>query len=116
MEAPFNSVAVANWFVEKANQGGKPVTLMKLLKLVYFAHGWHLALTKKPLIKEEIEAWKFGPVAPDVYHVFKTNGAGPIKSPGEMFEGDLDSPIELTTPRITDNPGIIEFLAKIWDT
>ena len=44
---------------------------MKVHKLVYFAHGWHLALTEKPLIDETLQAWAYGPVVPSLYHEFK---------------------------------------------
>ena len=44
---------------------------MKLRKLVCFAHGWHLALTRKPLIDETLQAWDYGPVATSIYHEFK---------------------------------------------
>ena len=60
---------------------------MKLLKLVYFAHGWCLALTGKPLINEPVQAWKFGPVIPGLYHALKSYGNNPIRS----FVTDDDS-------------------------
>ncbi|HEY1718789.1 MAG TPA: type II toxin-antitoxin system antitoxin SocA domain-containing protein, partial [Verrucomicrobiae bacterium] len=63
MEKPFKSIAVANRFIELAQKSDSKLTLMKLLKIVYFAHGWHLALRdKSPLIDDTVEAWKFGPV------------------------------------------------------
>lgn len=37
---------------------------IKLYKLCYFAHGWHLAWTGKPLFREELQAWVYGPVSP----------------------------------------------------
>ncbi|MBC7773132.1 MAG: SocA family protein [Pyrinomonadaceae bacterium] len=52
---------------------------MKLQKLIYYAHGWCLALTNKPLINEQVEAWQWGPVIPSVYHEFKACGNAPIK-------------------------------------
>lgn len=115
MEPPFESVAVANWFVDKASENGRGVTLMKLLKLVYFAHGWHLGLTGKPLIKEEIQAWKFGPVAPEVYHDFKENGSSEIVSPAATITSGWDEPLKFGIPRIKENPSIEQFLGKIWD-
>ena len=47
---------------------------MKLLKLVYLAHGWHLGFTEDDLISEAVEAWKYGPVVKSVYHEFKKYG------------------------------------------
>ena len=51
---------------------------MKLQKLVYLAHGWNLAFTGQPLIQEQFEAWKFGPVCPPLYRSYKQYGSGPI--------------------------------------
>jgi uncharacterized phage-associated protein len=44
---------------------------MQLIKLVYIAHGWNLALRGEPLISDEIQAWKYGPVMPALYGLFK---------------------------------------------
>jgi uncharacterized phage-associated protein len=54
---PFDSKAVANEFLKLAEQDGVKLSPMKLLKLVYFAHGWHLALKGEPLLNERVEAW-----------------------------------------------------------
>jgi len=116
MEPPFQSVAVANRFVEIANESGsKDLSLMKLLKVVYFAHGWHLALAKKPLIDEQIEAWKFGPVAPDVYRSFR-DCALHIKTPAQILENcSMDAPLNLITPTLRLEEPIESFFKKIWD-
>ncbi len=110
--------AVANEFVELGKAQGD-LTLLKLLKLVYFAHGWHLAITeRKPLINDEVEAWKFGPVVPSVYHAFKSYGAGPITSPCTIFDGNAFSMLdwELTCPRVPTEANLAPFFKKIWDT
>ena len=43
------------------------MTAMKLHKLLYYSHAWHLVWDEKPLFPERIEAWANGPVAPHVY-------------------------------------------------
>jgi uncharacterized phage-associated protein len=53
------------------------VSMMRLQKLLYFSQGWSLALLGRPLFDEVIEAWKYGPVVPKVYHDFK-RGSEPI--------------------------------------
>ncbi len=62
---------------------------MQLLKLVYFAHGWHLALGKGPLVKERFEAWKFGPVSPPIYHAFKSYRMNAITKKAEVLDPDV---------------------------
>ena len=70
----YPAASVANFFIDKSNNEGQIITLMKLSKLVYIAHGWSLALLNRLLIKEPIEAWKFGPVIESLYHEFKRFG------------------------------------------
>ena len=42
-------------------------TPMKVLKLAYIAHGWMLVLHGRPLIRDSIEAWRWGPLMPELY-------------------------------------------------
>lgn len=73
--------AVANYFLAKANEQGKSLTPMQLIKLVYIAHGWHLAWHDRPLIGDDVEAWRHGPVIANVYHAFKKYGRDRIERP-----------------------------------
>ena len=72
-----DSLAIANMFVRTARTtpgSCGSFTLMALLKYVYIAHGFTLAYTKKPLICHSVEAWKYGPVVPEIYHAFAKQG------------------------------------------
>lgn len=77
----FSAQAVANEFLLLARRDSRSLDPMQLQKLVYFAHGWHLALTGRPLIREKVEAWPFGPVIPTLFHEFKRWGSGAIQEP-----------------------------------
>ncbi len=59
--------AVANCILEIGKEKGIPITNLKLQKLVYFAQGWALARLDHPLFAEEIQAWTYGPVIPELY-------------------------------------------------
>lgn len=96
---PYSSLAVANWFIENI----KPVTPLKLQKLIYFAHGWYLALRDAPLIDERVEAWEFGPVVPNVYHEFKIFGNQPIPEPGTAWQMSEKRKIRITRPQIPED-------------
>ena len=73
MPIPYDSRAVANYFLGQGH-----LTQLKLHKLIYYGHGWHLALRGEPLMDELVEAWRYGPVVPSIYHEFKDFGAAPI--------------------------------------
>ena len=51
------------------------------MKLVYLAHGWMLAVHDEPLVKEDFEAWRYGPVVPDLYQAMKIYRADPLLEP-----------------------------------
>lgn len=70
----YDARQIANWFVLRAQKDGRKLSIMQLLKLVYIAHGWHLEMRGAPLFANKIEAWRHGPVIPDVYHAFRGQG------------------------------------------
>lgn len=88
---PYPATVIANEIIALARKSGKMLTPLKLQKLVYFAHGWCLALTGKPLISDPVQAWQYGPVIPSIYHQFKAIGNGPINdlSPELIHVGGL---------------------------
>jgi uncharacterized phage-associated protein len=81
----YDSITVANTLLQLAARRVEPIDPMKLQKLVYFAHGWHLAIKGSPLISEAIQAWDFGPVIPSIYHAFKHYGPNPITRQDDRF-------------------------------
>ncbi len=58
-KAPVSAKLVANYFLKKAAAEGVTLDPMKLQKLVYIAHGWHLGLLGAPLLRSPIEAWTY---------------------------------------------------------
>jgi uncharacterized phage-associated protein len=78
---PYPAAAIANEFIRLAGESNRTLSPMKVQKLVYFAHGWYLALTGEPLINEPVEAWQFGPVIPSLYHALKDYGSKDIADP-----------------------------------
>ena len=65
-------------------------TPMHVIKLVYLAHGWMLALHDVPLINEPVEAWRYGPVISSVYQRYKAYGGFPITSTSSDQSEKLD--------------------------
>ena len=48
-----------------------PMSAMKLEKLVYYSQAWSLVWDERPMFSERIEAWRNGPVVPDLYDVHR---------------------------------------------
>ena len=99
----YQPLTISNYFIQKSHETGYSVTAMKLIKLVYIAHGWYLALNKgKSLINEAIQAWKYGPVIHSLYHKLK-----------KYYQYDILS-IDFPTSEEIDKEDKI-FLDKIWE-
>jgi len=73
---------VARYIINYSNKKEYGVSNLKLQKLLYFVQAEFLAFTeeKSPCFFEEIEAWGFGPVVPEVYREFKQYGSSNIPS------------------------------------
>lgn len=90
----FSPLAIANAVLDEAKKQVKTLTIMQLLKLVYIAHGWSLALLNEPLVDEMPEAWQHGPVFPAIYREFRRFGSRPITEKatgvfGQSYEANL---------------------------
>lgn len=70
------------------DETGDSLSNLKLQKMVYYAQGFHLALTGVPLFDDPIEAWEHGPVVPSLYQRFKQYGSGPIPQPENGIDVD----------------------------
>lgn len=71
---------VATYILAKA----RPMTAMKLQKLVYYAQAWSLVWDEKPLFRNAIEAWANGPVVRALYAVHRKK----FKVNRQDFSGD----------------------------
>ncbi|MFH1170260.1 MAG: type II toxin-antitoxin system antitoxin SocA domain-containing protein [Candidatus Vogelbacteria bacterium] len=108
IKSPYTAENVAKYFIYLASQAfvgdnkeREGITNLKLQKVLYFAQAYYLSKIGKPLFSDNIEAWEYGPVIPEVYHKFKTKGSNPI-----ICEEDKSS--------LSDEDK--ENLRKIWGT
>lgn len=101
-----NALSVANYFIELAQKEDKPITQLGLIKRVYIAHGFSLAINDKSLLNsryDKVEAWRYGPVIPSVYHSFKQYRANPItEKTVAMIWDDKEMLPKFEIPELTD--------------
>ena len=86
----YNSFDIANKILQKGAQSdcGELISNLKLQKLLYYMQGFHLAFFETPLFDDDIFAWQYGPVVPEVYFKYKQNGNSGIESEGNIIELD----------------------------
>jgi uncharacterized phage-associated protein len=93
---------IADWFLAKAEDEGKPLKHMKLQKLVYFAYGWYSAYHDVPLFRETICAWQHGPVVEELYQKYKPFKKYPIEV------------ADIVSPQVDED--VLSILVEVWET
>jgi uncharacterized phage-associated protein len=88
----YSVLEIADEILKIAKRKGVELTPMQLMKLVYIAHGWSLAILEKDLFSDRIEAWKYGPVIPVLYQATKRFGRKSI--PFELISDEEPSPLK----------------------
>jgi uncharacterized phage-associated protein len=70
--------SVANFILDLSESIEQPITHLSLHKILFFCHAWSLVDLKRPLIRHNFQAWKFGPVVQHIFNDFKEFGSKPI--------------------------------------
>lgn len=104
LEKTPTALEVAKYLIElAANDPGYRfggLTNLQLQKLLYYVQGWSLGTRDRPVFRDELRAWKLGPVVKDVYRAYKSYDDKFI--PSQDVVADL--------PPLT-----AAFVASIWD-
>lgn len=93
----YKALDVARYIVKRYYEAGKPVTNLKLQKLLYIAWVRYYSKTEEYLFEDEIEAWTLGPVVPSVYYQYYIYAGIPIredKEPSEQIYPDAASVLD----------------------
>jgi uncharacterized phage-associated protein len=108
--APYDAREVANYVLDEAERIGISLTQLQLYKIVYFAHGWYLATEGRHLIKQNFQAWEYGPVVLVLRDAFKSAGKMSILCRAERM--DLHTG-ELIKIQPMSNESDCRFVSKI---
>ena len=101
-----SALAIANYYIQKGVDTRKPVSMIKIQRLVYFAHAWCWAKFDEPLIDECVEARSYGAIIPSVFDAFVMHGENPIKHLKTDYYGNVF--------QIKDS-AMIPHLDKVWE-
>lgn len=87
-------VAVANAIILECGRQLTPVTFTRLNRLLYLAHGWSLALHKRPLTAQQPTMSPFGPYYAQLHDAYRHHNDSSITDParnrcGAPIEADL---------------------------
>ena len=109
-DVTYRALDIAKWFIAWADDEDADLSNLKLQKLLYYAQGWHIALTGRQLFTEDLQAWSHGPVVPQVYRAFRDFGTADIRL-ANIGVADSD---EFSWDQIEPETG--EFLVRVWNT
>lgn len=70
---------IANYIITKCTQEDTPVSDLQLQKILYYIQLNFIRYLGYRAFDNEIQAWAFGPVIPDVYNRFKKYGSSVIR-------------------------------------
>lgn len=73
----YTAMDVSKYIVNKCIDDGHPITNLQLQKILYFVQIDFLKSGEQAFY-DDFEAWKFGPVIPEVYYRFGGYGSMPI--------------------------------------
>ena len=90
-KAKHGALDIANEFILRGIDAGRPLTPMEVQKMMYFAHGWMLAIFGRPLHTDAWRAWQYGPVLPRVYHKLRNYRGNPIQDAIAGGRADMDA-------------------------
>lgn len=79
------ALELSKYIVSKCTIENKPISNLQLQKILYYIQYEFLKETGEVLFSDDIEAWKFGPVIPNVYYYFCNFGAMPITIKFEKY-------------------------------
>ena len=90
------AIDVANFFINEFKDSDDPMTKVRLQKFMYYAQAQCLVRLGRPLFNEDFQAWRYGPVVPEVSSKFMRKWDGePIRRPAGSLDLRVFAPDEI---------------------
>lgn len=80
----YRALSVSSYIIERCHSQNRTISNLKLQKILYFVQAEFLVSRNQPCFAEQIEAWDFGPVVPEVYQEYKIFGGSNIPVIGRV--------------------------------
>lgn len=73
-ELMHTALEVARYIIDKCYKDESLISNLQLQKILYYLQVYFLKNREEPLFEDDIEAWMYGPVVPDVYYNYSMYG------------------------------------------
>lgn len=104
--AQYTAHQIAHYIINKCIDLENPISNLQLQKILYFCQEKYVKETGTPLFDDLFEAWKYGPVVPEVYRSYSLWG-------GNCIDRKNDDPVLISKEvQAIINPVIIEKMVK----
>ncbi|KRG12647.1 hypothetical protein ACA30_16960 [Virgibacillus soli] len=90
MNMVYSAMDVANYIIQQSLANEKPISNLKLQKILYYLQARYLVDYGKPLFNDDIQKWKYGPVVKSVYHEYKNYGSSAIRNVSSILNVETD--------------------------
>lgn len=89
----------------------KPITNLQLQKILYYIQGRYIAQYGEPLFDNDMEAWSYGPVIPDVYYEYKKFISDPIVG----IRPKIDNLFEVNEIELIQSEVDLRYRMDVWE-
>lgn len=86
----YKAIDIAKYIINKCIDNSNPISNLQLQKILYYTQGEYIKKTNKFLFADDIEAWQYGPVVPEVYYEYNNYSASCIRDKQSEMELDIN--------------------------
>lgn len=113
--AKFHVSAVTNLIIDFANKIDVNLTNLKLQKILFFVNGIYYSEKDEVLFAEEMRAWEYGPIIPEIYYEFKRFGSSSLnKTKSYIFDPEIGDILIKEIPSTNNEYKVIEALSRLF--
>lgn len=105
--AKYSAADVASHIVTHCIEAGGPISNLQLQKILYFAQNNWLDKKGETLFDDVFEAWRYGPVVPEVYQAYSIFGKRPIFHAAQYVTTGMLEPIGRPIEPLDRETGVV---------